>query len=276
MDPSTEPVQPEEGQGGAGNEGDPPYADFLNRVPEEVRGDVEPVFRDWDANVTRLRQQDAEYRRNWEPYEQLRDNLGSPEDVQALLQFRDLAANDPQAVAQWYQEYAQQNGLTPQQQESPGGTSDPVDFFAGEKEQIDRLLEERLAPLQQDVEQFRQWQAERQEQERIQGISNLIETQFSELEQKHGKDILDREIVEKFVPDHWDTDPQQAVFRAYEDAQKLVAQIQRSALQQKAGDPLPAEAGGVANAAPDQPQSFADAKPQAQEMVRQIMQRAVS
>src|ERR1035437_4782758 len=63
-----EVVQPPEGQGDQSNSS--PYAEYLDRLPEEVRGDVEPVFRDWDAQTTRKFQDAAKYRKQWEPLEQ--------------------------------------------------------------------------------------------------------------------------------------------------------------------------------------------------------------
>lgn len=273
-DETTEPVQPDvEGQGGGGTEGSAPYADYLDRIPEELRGDVEPVFRDWDKNVTQRFQEAAQYRDQWQPYEQYRDHLGSPEDLAGLLQFRDALQNDPQAIRDWYEQtYAPQFGLTQQQQEQAAG-QDPVDFFAGDKEQIDQLLSERLTPLQSQVEQLAQHYQQQQAQQVLDEAHQFIDGQLSDLEQKHpdafkidgAKDII-ADIANRYSQD----DPENAIPRAFDDFQKWIGAVQTATLQQKASDPEPALSGGGVDVTPDQPRNFVDARPMAREIIRNI------
>src|ERR1035437_4068795 len=97
-----EVVQPPEGQGDQSNSS--PYAEYLVRLPEEVRGDVEPVFRDWDAQTTRKFQDAAEYRKQWEPLEQ---EYVDP-TVESLVEQRLAAqlgpvANQLQELTEWRQ-----------------------------------------------------------------------------------------------------------------------------------------------------------------------------
>src|ERR1035437_2050559 len=129
-----EVVQPPEGQGDQSNSS--PYAEYLDRLPEEVRGDVEPVFRDWDAQTTRKFQDAAEYRKQWEALEQTGVSQRDPAEVQWAMQFVDVLHNRS-VIKEWFDEYAQQNGLTAkEQQQLEQEYVDPT---------VESLVEQRLA-----------------------------------------------------------------------------------------------------------------------------------
>jgi hypothetical protein len=49
----------------------PRTGEYLDRLPEEMRGDVEPIFKEWDANVTKRFQEAAEFRKTMEPLSDL-------------------------------------------------------------------------------------------------------------------------------------------------------------------------------------------------------------
>lgn len=236
MDETTEPVQPE-GQGGEAAS-DAPYAEYLERIPEQVRADVEPVFKDWDANVTRRFQEHSEYKRSWEPFEQLGVNKLNPEDVQWGIEFRQLAEN-PQAVQQWYEQYAQQNGLTAEQAEELAEAVDP-EISA---------LKEQLASISQEVVPLLQWR-DQQEQVRAQAEAKAeIDQQLADLKKQHGDFPV--EMVEKFVANHIQSDPEHAIQLAYEDWTKFRAKIEKDYVQSKLDQPQAAEAGGTPATTPD-------------------------
>ena len=260
-DQETEVVQPEEGQGDSG-QGGAPYQEYLDRLPEEVRGEVEPVFKEWDANTTRRFQESAERQKQWEPYEELGITQLSVEEAQWLLQFRDAALNNPQAVQEWWDQYAQQNGLTPQQaaeaQQQSQSQTGVEDFFATDDQAVAKLLDERLGPLQQQVEQFNQWREQQDYTARVAEAERYVEGQIEELQAKHPNEF-DRELVEKLVGQYVESDPEHAVQRAFDDSRALIAQIEKRTLQGKASQPAPAESGGVAVSAPEQVTSLEEA-----------------
>ena len=252
-------VQPDEGQGDSGGQGAAPYQEYLDRIPEEMRGEIEPVFKEWDANTTRRFQESAERQKQWEPYEELGITQLPVEEAQWLLQFRDAALNNPQAVQQWWDEYAQQNGLTPQQaaeQQQPGQGVE--DFFATDDQAVAKLLDERLGPLQQQVEQFNQWREQQDYTARVAEAERYVEGQIEELQAKHPNEF-DRELVEKLVGQYVESDPEHAVQRAFDDSRALIAQIEKRTLQGKANQPAPAESGGVAVSAPEDVKSLEEA-----------------
>jgi hypothetical protein len=240
-----EVVQPPEGQGDQSNSS--PYAEYLDRLPEEVRGDVEPVFRDWDAQTTRKFQDAAEYRKQWEPLEQTGVSQRDPAEVQWAMQFVDALQN-PSAIKEWFDEYAQQNGLTAkEQQQLEQEYVDPT---------VESLVEQRLAaqlgPVANQLQELTEWrQAQEFGRAEAQAMAQ-IRTVVDELKAKHG-DEFNEQMVEKLLPQYIQSDPQHAVERAFADWQQMLADVQKQTLQSKVDQPAGAESGGSAVGSPEPP-----------------------
>lgn len=269
-----ETVQPDDTGQGDAVISDAPYAEYLNRIPEELREQVEPVFKEWDGNTTRKFQEASEYRKQWEPYEKVGVSRTSPEAVDWALQFY-RALENPQAIQQWYDAYAQENGLTPQQaaeqqsQQQPPGEQLFADYQDPSITQaLERQLQQHLSPIQQQLEKFSSWQQQQETQAREQAAMNVIEGQLGDLEKKHG-DQFNREWVDKFVANYIESDPHNAVHRAWDDYQNMVNQISKSALQSKVDAPAPAESGGIPNVAPEEIKTMAQAAEQARAIIRE-------
>jgi hypothetical protein len=92
--PNVEPQDP--GNQGTG-QNDPPYASYLNQVPEAMRGVVEPAFKAWDANVTQMRQQDVERLSQYQPYEQF-INEYEPDAIEMAIQLASVLETQPELV----------------------------------------------------------------------------------------------------------------------------------------------------------------------------------
>lgn len=253
-------VQPDDGQGGR-DTSETPYAEFLNRIPEEVRGDVEPVFKDWDANVTKRFQDASEYRKSWEPYEQAGVNKYDPAAVEWALQFYEAQQSNPQAIQEWFQAYAQQHGLEAAQQAAARLEQPSVDEFGytDPAQQLEQMLAQRLTPFEQQLQQLTQTFQQQQEQQAIQAAQAQIEGQLQELADKHPGEF-NREWVEKLLLNHIDTNPEQAVTLAWQDYQALRNQLEKSVFEKKANDPSPAEGGGLPDVNPEKITTFAQAK----------------
>lgn len=264
-------VQPEDaGQGDGGH--DAPYAEYLNRIPEEVREEVEPVFKDWDANVTRRFQEHSEYRREWEPYEQTGINRLSPEETQWLVQFRQ-ALEDPQQIKQWYEGYAEQAGIVPEQaaQEPTGQQASTTfdEFGAGyDPQQLQSLLDQRFSPLAQQLQQLTERFEHQDYQTRVAEAERYVQGQIEELKAKH-PDEFNEEAIEKLVTNYIDSDPVHAVERAFADWQKIRAQIERDTLQGKADSRSSGESGGTADAMPEMPKTLKEAAEIAKQRIRE-------
>lgn len=259
-------VQPDTSGQGEGGTPDTPYAEYLNRIPEEVRSQVEPIFKEWDSNVTRRFQDASEFRQQWEPYQPLGVTDLSPDEVAWALQFRQAAVNNPDAIRQWYDEYAQTHGLAAanaaveQAQTQQSGEFDYVDPNLA-------ALKEQLSPMQQQLEQINAWRMQQEQAARVQEAERFISHQMDELKTKH-PDEFNQAAVERLLPQYIETDPQHAVQRAFADWQSIRAQIERDTLQSKVNAPPPAESGGAANSAPEQIRTMADASRFALEQLR--------
>ena len=238
-DPDAPPAQPE-GQGGQGD-GNPPYAEYLSRVPEEARAEVEQAFRQWDADVTRRFQESAEFRRQMEPYQQLGVDQLSPEDVEWALQFRQAAVENPEEVRNWYQQYAQAHALD--QEQASAELPDEGGYSEFDPDvNLQHSLSAALAPMQAQLEAMNQWREAQEAAAAEAAAQEYIQGQLADLKERHG-DEFNEAMVEKFIPQYIHTDPRNAVTRAFADWQELRGQIERDTLQSKLGQAAAARVG---------------------------------
>lgn len=274
-DPSNaDPVQPE-GQGGEGTS-NAPYAEYLDRIPQELRDQVEPVFRDWDGQVTRRFQESSEQRKAWEPYEQVGVNQHDPQAVQWALQFMEASQQNPQAIQQWYEAYAKENGLQAAQPETPQQPQDlTLDEYGGyDANALKTLLEQQLSPIQQEIQAMAQYREQQEQAARDQEAQQFVSNQLDELKAKHPDDFKDssewgpEKMIDRFAARYIETDPYNAVPRAFADYQAFRNEIQKSSWQNAADRPAPAEGGGMPNAAPEK-LSFSEAGKAAREFLAQ-------
>lgn len=242
MPPDANPVQPE-GQGG--QSGDAPYAEYLNRIPEDVRSDVEPVFRDWDSNTTRRFQESADYKRQWEPFEDLGVNKREPAEVEWAMQFVDALQN-PNAIRDWYSEYAKQNGLSAAQQDQlEEEYTDP-----SVKAMIEQTMQSQLGPVASQLAEIAQWRDAQERQAREEQAMSRIQSEMNDLKAKH-PDVFNEQMVEKLLPQYIDSDPEHAVSRAFADWQAMQSQIQTAWTDGKVNQPPAAMSGGSADGSPE-------------------------
>lgn len=240
---SEEAVQPEvvetsEGQGQA------PYSEYLDRLPEEIRGDVEPIFKDWDSNVTKKFQEAAEFRKQWEPFQDLGLTDVPREELESLIALRELAAESPEDFDRWLVETASERGLLEQMEqdsmEDPYQTEDP--------------LSEQLNPLQQQLQELKEWKESQEYESRVSEAMKLVEQQVEEAAQKHPD--VPQELAEQFLASFAESDPENAVGLAFEAAEKWMAQIQQGMVQDKLAQPEAAEQGSKADGSPEEIRDF--------------------
>lgn len=255
----TDPEQPNSGQDGQG--ADAPYSEYLNRIPEELRADVEPVFRDWDANTTRKFQEAAEQRKSWEPYEELGINQRDPGELEWAMRFVDTLQN-PEAIKEWYGEYARERGLADQAE-----TDEYIDPSVSDL--VQRQLSAQLGPVAQQLAEISQWR-DAQEQQRAEAEAmGQIKSEISSLKAKHG-DAFNEQMVEKLLPQYIDSDPQHAVQRAFADWQSIRASVEQDWTSGKANQPPAAMSGGTASGQPDPPPKGEALKYAAQQALEQL------
>jgi len=249
-DPQADDAQPQEGQGSEASGGSP-WESLLSRFPDDVRDQAAEAFREQEANANKRFEEHASFRKQWEPLANTGVDQLSAEEVAWLVQFRG-ALEDPQTMQQWWDGYAQQNGLNqPQEPEAQ-----PLDDFGfQDPAQLQQLIDQATGPLKQQLEQM---QARAEEQDRQQAESQAhqyIDGQLKELESKHGKEF-NREMAELFASKYIDSDPLNAVPRGWADFEQARNAIEKQALQPKVDAPAPAEGGGVPDTSPDKMPGF--------------------
>lgn len=281
-DSQADDVQPQEGQGEDGGGGNPAWASYLDRIPEEARGPAQEAFQEWDSNYQRTTQEAADYRRQWEPYEQAGVRNMDPEQVQYALQLAEAAQN-PQAFHAWVNsEYAQHHGIQPPQQAQPQQDVPFVDEFGAQQfdpKQIEAMLDQRLAPVVQALQGVDQWRSQYDQKAQEAQIQSWIDNAHEALASKAG-DRYDRERAEFEASKYIDQlganvtaqDVQSAFERGWGDWQKVVSSIEKQVLQSKADQPKPPEGGGVA-ATTDQPMDAKARMAAAMEMIRNNQQQ---
>lgn len=254
-DEIVDPVQGDNPQGGE-DTGVAPYQEWLDRFPDEAaRGVAEEAFKDFDAKTTRKFQEQAEAQRRWKPYEDAGVQQLSPEQIQSYREFETALAN-PQQIEQWFKQYAAQNGLTvaeAQQQVAPqdefGTYTDPG---------IEDVLKQQLSPIQQQLQEFADWRTSEMQKTQAAEAQRYVDSEVERLKKAHPDDY-DEPLVNRLVAQYQQSDPRNAVQRAFDDSMAIRSQIEKAVLQSKVNQPAPAEGGGVADGAPETIK-FADAK----------------
>lgn len=225
-------VQPDQGQGAA------PYAEYLDKIPEEFRAQVEPVFKEWDGSVTKKFMEAAEFRRQMEPLQPFQNR--SPEALQWGADFHDAAMNRPQDVIEWARDYAKEHGLSlAEQQAVEQAVSDEFEDLSAQ--QFRSQLDPIATQVQALTERF-----QRQDQEAQQAAAmQQIETQLDAAKEKLGG-IYDRDMIAAIAQNKYIQDPEHAIERAAADWQQIVNDKRAAALQEKVDTSAPAaETGGT-------------------------------
>jgi hypothetical protein len=234
------------------------YPDLSN-VPEGVRQAVLPLLKEYEGNATRKFQEAAEYRKQWEPFEQLGINQIDPEEMADLLAFRELAS-DPDQFAEWYQQVGEQLELGggPQYDQQPSEEGG-MDMGALE-DMIGRALDQRLGPIEQTFQQ-------QQEAQNLAQAESYITSQLDGLQEQHGE--FDRDAVCQLALAY---DGPEAVEKGFADYQRLIGQAEKGVLSGKLQQPPPPEQGGRPGTQAKSITDFGEASQAAREMLRRAQQ----
>lgn len=260
-DPAAEPAQPDEGQGSEAP-GTSPWEAYLTRFPEEHRDIAAEVLREQESNANKRFEEAADARKFRERYEESGVGRYDPEAVQYALQVLDAQQQNPKGFYDWVTgEYAKEHGLAPAQPEQQPGQADQFSYDEFGQTQdlqpIKQLLEEQLGPIRQDLEGFNSYR-QQQEQERLMAEADkYVEGQVAELEAQHPDAFKDKSeygpaaMIETFKTRYIETDPLNAIPRAFKDYQAFRGEIETRYAQGKADTPAAAAAGGAVNGAPE-------------------------
>lgn len=150
----------------------PPWAEYLTPLPESVRPLVEPVFRDWDASVTkRFQSLHSEY----EPYKPFFDEY-EPSALQQALVIVQQMESDPQ---KFIQEVMEAYELQPEQGTTTNPQVQQEDIDDDPYNQRFAKLEEMLGVLAQTIVEERSTAQQQQEDAQLEQV-------LTDLKSKHG------------------------------------------------------------------------------------------
>jgi hypothetical protein len=254
-------VQPTPGQGGDG--GTPTAVEsYLQSVPEDAREHVAPYLKEAEKHVNSRLQEAAEFKRTWEPYQNV-ESLSQypPEQLAELLAWHQQVSASPDAYQEWLAEQAKQAGLTPAEQNAVIEAEQDGELTHEEIEKlIQQQTEERVAPLQERLEQ---WETERV-------IDTEAATIRSELDRIQTENKIkltpDQEavIIDLGIPYEDDEKWVQAGFDRFKE---ITTEGQRAFVEEKANQPqAPLAAGGVERFKPAR--TWAEAAEQAKGRIR--------
>lgn len=242
----------------------------LSGVPEELRSYVEPHLQNINKAADKKIREQAEALKRYEPIAQI-DGLTDvdPEELQALLQFRDIAS-DPDQLSQWIQAVSQEMGLAPEMDEEAwarlgeengwlegdGGDDDPDSPAEMSLDDIVAAVKEALAP---EIEPVKQSLQMREEQEAVAAIEAEMRQQMDAIKSEHGdltpeqeEDIIS--LAGRYIEDD------NPIAKGFEHYQRIRGNGASDVLDEKLGQKhATALNGGVTDTTPE-PHTFDTAK----------------
>lgn len=270
-----EPVQdggaqdaPAESQGGETTGG--LFDTYLQQVPDDARETVTQYLKDAEKNVNQRLQDAAEankFKEQYEPYAQLGLDQYNPEDLQQLLEWHQSIAGNEDAFKQWHQQIGEELGLTPKEVDqaiADGTLEEP-----GVDEQVQKMLDERLAPIEQS------WQQQQQEQQTNE-LAATIRTTLDKLESDTplpgdpGSDARNKaeqrvmDLAMKYEGDDW-------VQKGFAEYQEILAEAQKQFVSNSAGQPATPETGGHGTPGQEPATDWKTASAQARERLQQAL-----
>jgi hypothetical protein len=140
-----------------GGQGNGLHESFISSAPEHLRDAARELVPFWDPYVQRQFTDNANYRKQWQPYEELGINELDPQDLQELLEFRNIV-QDEDAFRQWHEEVGNLLG-DPEESEQQDGSELPPelqkfmqDYYADkEQQQAQQAFTESAAQVRQEL-----------------------------------------------------------------------------------------------------------------------------
>lgn len=262
-----------EDQGAAAEVSDPGLYD-LESVDPDIREHLTPHLKAIEGNVTKKLQEAAEFRKGWEPYEELGLRDIDPAQVKQLLEFAQMA-QDPQQFAAWWKAVGEQQGLF----EAPDTDDldlEELDGMTPEKVQelVEKMVAERISPVESVLQEQQQAQA-------VEAVNDEISAALTKLEADNAalfegdaeeKEQIREAIIRLAYPYSEGGDGmsvEDMIAKGFEDYQSFIARGEKGLFEKKNGTPPPPEGGGSTVAtADDRPTSFDDPRLKEQVLTR--------
>ena len=268
-----EPVQPTEGQGGEPAGTPTALESYLQSVPEDQRAIVEPHLREHEKNVNGRLQEAAEFRKTWEPFSQVEAlKTYQPEQLSELLAWHQQIVSSPDAFQQWLAQAAKEAGLTPAEEKELSTLEEDGELT---REEVQKLIQDqadqRVAPLQERLEQFESQQMVGEEESAIrQAFTDIESAEKVSLTEDQKQTICELGIA--LAVDDKGTDLPMGdsswVKAGFDRYRQIVSEGQRAFVDEKVRQPNPPLTPGGAPAA-NAPKTFDEASKMALGRLRQ-------
>jgi len=256
-----------EAQGAESGEGQGFVDQYLTTVPEDYRPHVEPYVRDIERNTNSKFQEHAEYRKQWEPWEEIGISDYDPQAVAGLLEFAE-SVQDEGAFRDWWMKAGQETGLLNELLSQYQTGDDDEDWDDEDDSGFDpELVQQALDQyVDQKLQPFLEQQRTQQELIEWEETNNWIDDRMESLKEEYGE--FDEQAVYKFAMAYSDSsdDP---IGDGFQDYLNMVANIEQGTLQRKSNQPPAPQVPGPANTNATAPTSFEDAKKLAKERLAQ-------
>lgn len=230
-------AQPDEGQGDSGSGGSP-YDSYLQDVPEQAREAAEAWFKDTSKGLDSKFQEAAEYRKQWEPYEEAFDkDAYPPESLRELTGWHQQVTSSDEAYQEWLSEQAKNAGFTREEAEALEVAEETGDLSREEVQKlIEDAAEQRVAPLREELTQFQTEQA-------VNAEEGKIRTRIDELQKEANVTLTeaDKAVVFDLGANDSGEDWVKTGFDRYRE---IVAQGQKAFVNEKVDAPATPMTGG--------------------------------
>lgn len=254
-------------QPGSEGQGDSDVGSFfdLSNVPEDYQPHLEPILKEVQKNVDGKFREHADYRKQWEPYDELGLTEYDPESVQKLLQFAELIEDQDQ-FRQWWEAVGSEYGWS----DELLGDSDldgDDDFSDGDdvldlstlEQTIAEKLDERLGP-------FLEQQRTQEEQHQIEEATAFVDSEIARLKEEYGD--FDEQAVYRFAAVY---DSQDAIERGVKDYLSHINEIKKGVVAAGGNSPRVPEGEGLSNTNQEPITNFKDASAMAKDRLREAL-----
>lgn len=205
------------GAGNNGSQGNGLHESFISSAPEHLQDAARQLVPYWDPYVQRQFTDHANYRKGWEPYEQLGINDVDPQELQELLDFREILQDEDQ-FRQWYDSIGELLGDPEQQvQETAEEYGLPPELM-----QTMQQMQSELAEMRQQREQEQQMQALNQTAAEVRQELDALKKDNPNLTEEDEEYICTLALKYN-TPD--------ALQRGFQDYQKLMGRAEQGVFQ---------------------------------------------
>lgn len=199
-----------------GSQGNALHESFISSAPEHLRDTARELVPIWDSYVQRQFTDHANYRKNWEPYEQLGVNELDPGELEELLNFREIVQDEDQ-FREWYNNVGELLG------DNQGNPNDEGD--AGDYDLPPELLQ-AIGSMQQQLNELSQERQMQAEQQALNQTAAEVRQELDQLKAQNSNLDWNEELEDTVCTLALKYDSPDALQRGFQDYQKLVGKAE--------------------------------------------------